>query len=135
MQNIAFAWCSTDADNLGGLHDEQIHVVENSGSDSTVSQLSSPDQKLSSTPFYLHVNVRISFRRGGFNAIVGPTGSGKTALLLALLGEMYATPLTSDSTSWVSLPRSGGIAYAAQETWVTNETIRVCFALKGAVDL
>ena len=26
--------------------------------------------------------------------------------------------------SWFNLPREGGIAYAAQESWVQNETIR-----------
>ena len=26
--------------------------------------------------------------------------------------------------SWFNLPRGGGIAYAAQESWVQNETIR-----------
>jgi ABC-type multidrug transport system fused ATPase/permease subunit len=26
--------------------------------------------------------------------------------------------------SWFSLPRAGGVAYAAQEAWVQNETIR-----------
>ena len=28
-------------------------------------------------------------------------------------------------TSWYNLPRDGGVAYAAQESWVQNETIRV----------
>lgn len=35
---------------------------------------------------------------------------------------MHFIPSTVDS--WFSLPRSGGIAYAAQESWVQNETIR-----------
>ncbi len=26
--------------------------------------------------------------------------------------------------SWFNLPRGGGVAYAAQESWVQNETIR-----------
>ncbi|KAI1322151.1 P-loop containing nucleoside triphosphate hydrolase protein [Xylariaceae sp. FL0255] len=30
----------------------------------------------------------ISFKRGGLNVIIGPSGSGKSSLLLALLGEM-----------------------------------------------
>ena len=41
----------------------------------------------------------------------------------ALLGEMHYVPLAPDV--WVSLPRAGGVAYAAQESWVQNETIRV----------
>jgi ABC-type iron transport system FetAB ATPase subunit len=29
-----------------------------------------------------------------------------------------------DSRAWLSLPRASGIAYAAQESWVLNDTIR-----------
>ncbi|KAF9257847.1 multidrug resistance-associated ABC transporter [Marasmius fiardii PR-910] len=64
----------------------------------------------------------LNFKKGGLNLIVGPTGSGKTSLLMALLGEMHYIPVAKDS--YVSLPRAGGIAYAAQESWVQNETIR-----------
>ena len=35
---------------------------------------------------------------------------------------MHFVPTTPDS--WFGLPRKGGIAYAAQESWVQNETIR-----------
>lgn len=55
--------------------------------------------------------------------IIGPTGCGKTSLLMALLGEMHFAPSAPDS--WFALPREGGVAYAAQEAWVQNETIRV----------
>ncbi|KAF8157929.1 multidrug resistance-associated ABC transporter [Crassisporium funariophilum] len=80
----------------------------------------------SSTPsrrsFSLYVKDELLFRRGCINLIVGPTGSGKTSMLMALLGEMHFT--RSDSNSWFNLPRHGGVAYAAQESWVQNETIR-----------
>lgn len=69
--------------------------------------------------------------------------SGKTSLLMALLsepelclwdydavililtcaGEMHFIPLANNS--WYRLPRTGGVSYAAQESWVQNETIRV----------
>lgn len=54
--------------------------------------------------------------------IVGPTGSGKTSLLMALLGEMRYTPLQDGS--WFNLPRHGGVAFAPQESWVLNATIK-----------
>ena len=75
--------------------------------------------------FRLRVAQELIFKKGKFNLIVGPTGSGKTSVLMALLGEMHYIPLGQDS--WVSLPRAGGVAYAAQESWVQNETIRVRF--------
>lgn len=63
------------------------------------------------------------FQKGKINLILGPTGSGKTSLLLALLGELHFSPPGPDS--WYNLPRDKGVAYAAQEPWVQNETIRV----------
>ncbi|KAH7922933.1 hypothetical protein BV22DRAFT_1197033 [Leucogyrophana mollusca] len=72
--------------------------------------------------FNLRVEDELVFERGHINLIVGPTGSGKTSMLMALLGEMHFIP--SDPTSWFGLPRDGGVAYAAQESWVQNETIR-----------
>ncbi|KAF8758575.1 P-loop containing nucleoside triphosphate hydrolase protein [Rhizoctonia solani] len=55
--------------------------------------------------FRLHIDQELLFHRDKINMVVGPTGCGKTSLLMALLGQ-------------------GGIAYAAQEAWVQNETIR-----------
>lgn len=72
--------------------------------------------------FTLRIEDEVLFHRGRFNLIVGPTGSGKTSLLMALLGELHYIPNGPDS--FVSLPRAGGVAYAAQESWVQNETIK-----------
>ncbi|KAI0918361.1 hypothetical protein AcV5_002367 [Taiwanofungus camphoratus] len=72
--------------------------------------------------FTLRIENELTFKRGHINLIVGPTGSGKTSLLMALLGEMHYIPGGSDS--YVNLPRLGGVAYAAQESWVQNETIK-----------
>lgn len=50
---------------------------------------------------------------------------------------MHSIPSGPDSL--VSLPRQGGIAYHAQESWVLNETIRVrlhissCCAVLGSL--
>ncbi|VDB89911.1 unnamed protein product [Peniophora sp. CBMAI 1063] len=72
--------------------------------------------------FTLCIPGRLEFKRGAINLIVGPTGSGKTSLLMALLGEMHFETLVPGA--WVNLPRERGVAYAAQESWVQNETIR-----------
>lgn len=77
--------------------------------------------------FTLRVDGELLFKRGCFNLIIGPTGSGKTSLLMALLGEMHFIPTTPDA--WYHLPRSGGVSYAAQESWVQNETIKVSLTL------
>ncbi|KIY70664.1 P-loop containing nucleoside triphosphate hydrolase protein [Cylindrobasidium torrendii FP15055 ss-10] len=80
------------------------------------------DSESTSTLFRLRIQDRLAFKTGGLNIIVGPTGSGKTSMLVALLGEMHFEPL--GDKSWYNLPRSGGVAYAAQESWVLNETIK-----------
>ncbi|KAE9407796.1 hypothetical protein BT96DRAFT_986429 [Gymnopus androsaceus JB14] len=96
-------------------------------------------QALQIRKFFLTIIDKVLFHRNSINLIIGPTGSGKTAMLLALLGEMHYIPmitLAGDNSeaaasgsgskgSWFNLPRgSGGVAYAAQESWVQNETIR-----------
>jgi hypothetical protein len=43
-------------------------------------------------------------------------------LLIVIPGEMHF--IRSATDSWFNLPRDGGVAYAAQESWVQNETIR-----------
>jgi ABC-type uncharacterized transport system fused permease/ATPase subunit len=93
--------------------------------------------------FRLRVDDELIFKKGKINLIIGPTGSGKTSLVMALLGmitvglllmckisnplcdigELHYIPSGPDS--WFNLPRDGGVAYAAQESWVQNETIRV----------
>ncbi|KAI0782171.1 hypothetical protein C8Q75DRAFT_811859 [Abortiporus biennis] len=72
--------------------------------------------------FKLKIEDEVFFKKGRINLIIGPTGSGKTSLLMALLGEMHHIPLGPDAL--VSLPRKGGVAYHAQESWVLNETIK-----------
>lgn len=45
---------------------------------------------------------------------------------------MHFIPSTVDS--WYNLPRRGGVAYAAQESWVQNETIRENILFGSAYD-
>ncbi|KAI0066574.1 P-loop containing nucleoside triphosphate hydrolase protein [Artomyces pyxidatus] len=86
--------------------------------DDAVSGAETPSKR----KFVLRIDGEVKFMKGSINLIVGPTGSGKTSLLMALLGEMHFIP--SGNESWYNLPREGGVAYAAQESWVQNETIR-----------
>ena len=78
---------------------------------------------LSQQRFRLGVEGDLIFKKGGFNVIVGPTGSGKTSVLMALLGEMHCIP--KEVHSWFNLPREGGVAYAAQESWLQSDSIKV----------
>jgi ABC-type Mn2+/Zn2+ transport system ATPase subunit len=66
--------------------------------------------------FRLRVEENVVFKQGAINLIIGPTGCGKSSLLQALLGEMHYIP--SGPGSWVNIPKHGGVAYCAQETWI-----------------
>ena len=61
-------------------------------------------------------DVSFSMRRGELLAVIGPVGSGKSSLLMAILGE---TLLTHGSVT-----ARGTIAYAAQEAWILSDTVR-----------
>lgn len=72
--------------------------------------------------FKLHFDGDVRFPNGKVSIVAGQTGSGKTSLLMALLGEMHFESRGADSN--FSLPRSGGVAYASQQSWLQNRTLR-----------
>lgn len=78
-------------------------------------------------------NLNITFKAGKLNVVIGPTGAGKTSLLLALLGEMELTsgkvflPGVIPRDDLVIDPRTGlteSVAYCAQSAWLLNDTIK-----------
>ncbi|KAK7205031.1 P-loop containing nucleoside triphosphate hydrolase protein [Myxozyma melibiosi] len=78
-------------------------------------------------------NLNIRFAVGQLSVIVGPTGSGKSSLLLALLGEMtlmkgkvfLASTAGSDGGAYDPVSKlSNSVAYCAQSAWLLNDTIR-----------
>ncbi|KAG8909039.1 hypothetical protein FRC01_007192, partial [Tulasnella sp. 417] len=77
---------------------------------------------LSRRNFRLRIEDDLFFEKGKLNLIIGPTGCGKTSMLMALLGEMHFQPEILDS--FYNLPREGGVAYAAQEAWIQNATVK-----------
>ncbi|KAJ2887998.1 hypothetical protein IWW38_005024, partial [Coemansia aciculifera] len=90
-------------------------------------------------------DISLRFPVGGLSLVVGPTGSGKSSLLAALIGEMTLTSghvlLPSSDALRLDAELAGGryreivelsgqrrvmkdIAYVAQEAWLRNATIR-----------
>ncbi|KAJ7491024.1 P-loop containing nucleoside triphosphate hydrolase protein [Mycena latifolia] len=90
--------------------------------DATFSWSSGDAQSLNQHRFLLRIDGSLFFKANCINLILGPTGSGKTSLLMALLGEMHFFQSSRDS--WFNLPRGAGVAYAAQQSWVQPDTIK-----------
>lgn len=90
------------------------------------------------------MNLDIKFEIGQLNIIAGPTGSGKTSLLMALLGEMTLIE------GKVFLPGGGfsredvkpdsetgltdSVAYCAQQPWLVNANIKENIMFSAPVD-
>lgn len=78
-------------------------------------------------------DINVEFELGKLNVIVGPTGSGKTSLLLALLGEMELLkgsvylPGSQFRDRVVPNKLTGlaeTVAYCSQTPWLLNDTIK-----------
>ncbi|KAK2811389.1 hypothetical protein FQN49_008463, partial [Arthroderma sp. PD_2] len=100
-----------------------------------------PLQDIETTqPFQLQ-GLRIQFQPDGLNVICGPSGSGKSSLLLALLGEMdlirgrvlcpRPTAYTGDAGQRPFSPNtlSSATAYCPQEPWIMNRSIQTNIVL------
>jgi ABC-type multidrug transport system fused ATPase/permease subunit len=87
----------------------------------------------SPTETFRLLDLNIKFAPGRFNVIVGPTGCGKTSMLLALLGEMtllkgkvYLSGVKSREDLKPD-PETGlieSVAYCAQQAWLVNASIK-----------
>lgn len=89
-----------------------------------------PDSR-SKRQFCLRID-ELRFPKGKISVIAGSTGSGKTSLLLGLLGEMIFEP---SEGGYFVLPRAGGIALATQDPWVSAGTIRSNITFGSPFDL
>ena len=79
------------------------------------------------------INMDVSFNIGKLSIVAGATGSGKTSLLMALLGEMrlldgkvFLPGGKGDRTELPIDPATGlmeSVAYCAQEAWLVNDSI------------
>mmetsp|Transcript_42622 Transcript_42622/g.90238 ORF Transcript_42622/g.90238 Transcript_42622/m.90238 type:complete len:1305 (+) Transcript_42622:64-3978(+) len=60
--------------------------------------------------------VNVAVQQGEFTVVVGTTGSGKSSLLMAMLGEMESTSGT--------VCVNGKVGYCAQVPWIMGDTLR-----------
>lgn len=62
-------------------------------------------------------DLNIDFKRGELVAVLGEVGSGKSSLLLGMLGEMYQL-----NEGLVNV--NGSLTYVSQQAWIQNCTIK-----------
>ena len=83
--------------------------------------------------FKLHIDGEVIFRLGGFNLIVGPTGSGKTSLLMSLLGRSMENPACYCSAERPRR-RDASHRYAARLILRLSARGRRCLSRTGIMD-
>ncbi|KAG0045862.1 hypothetical protein BGZ83_008926, partial [Gryganskiella cystojenkinii] len=125
--DATFNWPNKE-DTAKGTTDTKGQFVPPTVSSDTDTAASTVAGEASKERFQLK-NISLDFPLQQLSVIVGPTGSGKSALLLALLGELdrvrgsvYMPRLDNPENR---LPgRGSGLAYASQTAWLQNATIQ-----------
>ena len=79
--------------------------------------------KIPETPFLR--NIDLTLKKNQLTVVVGPVGSGKSALIAALLGEMHgcAAPDGTNATAGAPVIK-GTTSYVAQVAWVQSLSLK-----------
>ena len=78
-------------------------------------------------------NVTLTIQKGELIVVVGPVGSSKSSLLLAMLGELTPIPLDESATP-PRLTTVGSSSYCSQEPWIMSTTVKENILFGNAYD-
>ncbi|KAI0317356.1 ABC transporter type 1, transmembrane domain-containing protein [Amylostereum chailletii] len=125
IENGTFSWSKADKREKG-LHTNKTTNTTDNSADEGSSSSSTPGGGRSHH-FELK-DVSVMFPEGKMTLITGPTASGKTAMLMALLGEMTTLSgrviMCKDTSRVDEAGLTHTIAYAAQSPWVRHQSIK-----------
>ncbi|CAE7110372.1 unnamed protein product [Rhizoctonia solani] len=111
VKDAEWVWYHRQGAKVGKRKEENPGKSANEGGQHKIG-----DELLYKTISFRVADVTLNVSRGSVVGIVGPVGSGKSSLLLGLLGEM---PRTRGSVSF-----GGKTAYCPQMAWIRNATLR-----------
>ena len=70
-------------------------------------------------------DIDLTLRKGELTVVVGPVGSGKSALISALLGEMHGCDAPDGTPARLGAPViAGTTSYVAQVAWVQSLSLK-----------
>ncbi|KAJ7479990.1 hypothetical protein B0H11DRAFT_2173507 [Mycena galericulata] len=122
LENASFKW--NEVEEVAAAKDDKKSLA----SSETDSILTAGSETVTDHKFELK-DLSVIFPQGELTLVTGPTASGKTALLLAILGEMTCLPggriIMSKNTS--KIDEYGNmqiISYAAQTPWLRHQSIK-----------
>ncbi|KZP20509.1 hypothetical protein FIBSPDRAFT_1044782 [Athelia psychrophila] len=118
IENSSFAWNG----------DATADIAESSASSSSSAVHSDRTLPTEDCQFQLR-DITVAFPERELTCVTGPTASGKTALIMALLGEMHIlsmgkTYTPKDPSRFDSNGLSYSISYAGQSPWLFYQTIK-----------
>ena len=114
--------------------DTKLFLNESNSENEKELDLTKIDNKDNSIDFepksYLLKDITFSIKKGEFIAILGPTGSGKTCLLNAILNNYFPHFKSNNS----KLILNGEVSYANQQPWVMTDTVKNNIIFNNAFD-
>ncbi|KAJ7725290.1 hypothetical protein DFH07DRAFT_970902 [Mycena maculata] len=130
LENASFKWNEVEVEKEDSVPSKAPESNAQSASSSLVDVSTVVDSDIGEPQAHRFElkDISVLFPEGQLSVITGPTASGKTALLMAVMGEMTLLPggriIMSKNSTVDAHGNTHGIAYAAQSPWLQHRSIR-----------
>jgi len=146
MKNVNCYWDYVDdkgaSEGRSSKNAKQLNIPtfvgENDDHGSSTSDAASTGNSSTATMMPALSNITLGFQKGQLTCVIGTVGSGKSALLQAIVGELPVfqgsishrhkkdenTSDRDDTEDGTQTADDGSISYASQDSWIMNGTVR-----------